>query len=51
MLQSYVEFRGDTPLCAPDGQAGLRIFEERAVDLVITDVQIPTRMDSRYCGS
>jgi DNA-binding NtrC family response regulator len=40
-LERYIEYRGDTPLVALHGRAGLDILDEQAVDLVITDVNMP----------
>jgi DNA-binding NtrC family response regulator len=44
VLASLVKDIGHTPYTATDGQMALQIFQERKIDLVITDIKMP-RMD------
>ena len=41
LLRLYVEKEGFTPLIANDGEAALKLFEEKEPDLILLDVMLP----------
>lgn len=49
LLKRYLESEGYEVYCADDGEAGLKLFQSMAFDLVITDIMMPVMDGIALC--
>ncbi len=43
MIRTLLERQGHDVLEAPDGEAGIRLFEDQGADLIVTDIVMPNK--------